>query len=144
MTRVFVDSSVLFAACFSTTGASAEVIRLGIRGEIALFVSDVVLEETRRNLTDLPRRAEEAVMQLDRFLENADLTEVRATKRQVQEANKYTVLKDAPIVAAAKKARVDFLVSLDRKHLVGVAEVARRSKLRIVLPEELIKHLRTR
>lgn len=39
----------------------------------------------------------------------------------------YTALKDGPIVAAAKRAQVDYLVSLNRRHLVGVAEVAQRS-----------------
>ncbi len=54
----------------------------------------------------------------------------------------YTFLKDAPIVAAAKKATVDYLVSLDRKHLVGVQEVAQGSGLTIVLPEALLDAIR--
>jgi hypothetical protein len=54
----------------------------------------------------------------------------------------YTHLKDAPIVAAAKRAEVDYLVSLDRKHLVGKADVADRSRLNIVLPSELLRTVR--
>lgn len=142
MTTIFIDSSVLFAACFSETGASAELIRRGLRGEITLAVSDVVLEETRRNLSQLPRRAEEALAQLERFLSVTSFKQVKANQRQVRQAAKYTHAKDAPIVAAAKRAKVDYLVSLDRKHLVNAVEVARRARLKIVLPEELVKELR--
>ena len=45
-------------------------------------------------------------------------------------------------VAAAKRAKVDYLVSLDRKHLVGVEVVARRSGLTIVLPDEALHAIR--
>jgi hypothetical protein len=37
---------------------------------------------------------------------------------------------------------VHYLVSLDRKHLVGNQEIERRSGLRIVLPETLLPELR--
>jgi predicted nucleic acid-binding protein len=36
MMRVFIDSSVLIAASYSSTGASREIIRQGIRGKIEL------------------------------------------------------------------------------------------------------------
>jgi predicted nucleic acid-binding protein len=52
------------------------------------------------------------------------------------------VPKDAPIVAAAKRAKVDYLVSLDRRHLVGNKEIEHRSGVKIVLPEELLALLR--
>jgi len=71
--RAFIDASVLFSACYSSTGASI-----------------------------------------------------------------YTALKDAPIVAGAIKAQVDYLVSLDRRHLVDVPEVTRGSGLKIVLPAQLL------
>jgi hypothetical protein len=41
-----------------------------------------------------------------------------------------------------KRAQGDFLVSLDRRHLVGQPDIAQRSGLRIVLPEELLEALR--
>jgi hypothetical protein len=47
---------------------------------------------------------------------------VHPSKEQVLGAAQYTAVKDAPIVAAAKRARADYLVSLDRRHLVGIPE----------------------
>lgn len=139
MTRVFIDSSVLIAASYSSTGASREIIRQAIRGTVALVISDLVLEETRRNLA---HKAPEALPPFETFLETVTFEIVRPTKRQILQASQYTALKDAPIVAAARRGQVDYLVSLDRRHLVGVPEVARRSGLRIVLPEELLREVR--
>ena len=50
--RVFIDSSVLYAAALSATGPARELILRGIRGECDLVISPLVLEETERNLED--------------------------------------------------------------------------------------------
>lgn len=53
--RLFLDSSVVIAACLSRRGASHELIQQGLRGTVTLVISDIVLEETERNLASLPR-----------------------------------------------------------------------------------------
>ena len=50
MLRVFLDSSVLFSAAYSSTGSSRDLIREAIRGNLTLVVSPEVLDETQRNL----------------------------------------------------------------------------------------------
>lgn len=77
------------------------------------------------------------------FIDAVPFELVRPTKRQVLQAAAYVALKDTPVVAAAQRARVDYLVSLDRRHLVSKPEIAERSGLRIVLPEELLVILRS-
>jgi predicted nucleic acid-binding protein len=139
MIRAFIDASVLFAGCLSARGASREIIQMGVQGGITLVVSDIVLEETRRNLAGKAPRALPFFQQL---VEAIPLTVVKATKREVLRAAQYTELKDAPIVAAALRGKVDYLVSLDRKHLVGVQQVQVQSGLAIVLPEELLARIR--
>jgi predicted nucleic acid-binding protein len=139
MTRVFVDSSVLIAASYSATGASREIIRWAIRGRITLVVSDLVLKETEKNLA---RKAPEALPAFRRFLDMVPFEMVHPSKEQVLGAAQYTAVKDAPIVAAAKMARADHLVSLDRRHLVGIPDVAQGSGLKIVLPQQLLEEVR--
>lgn len=139
MNRVFVDASVLFAAADSPSGGSREIIRRGLQRELVLVISDFAIEEARRNLT---AKRPDAVPALESVLEAVPFTIVDATTRQVRAAAAYTELKDAPIVAAAKRARVQYLVSLDRKHLVGNATIEQRSGLRIVLPKTLLTALR--
>ena len=52
MTRVFVDSSVLFSAAYSSKGHSREVLLKAAREEITVGISQPVVDETRRNLAD--------------------------------------------------------------------------------------------
>ena len=139
MIRAFIDSSVLIAASYSPTGASREIMRQAIRGNVTLVISKLVLEETERNLAD---KAPKALPFFQQFLNTLNFEFVRPTKRQILQAASYTALKDAPIVAAAKRAQVDFLASLDRRHLVGVSEVVQQSGLKIVLPSELLEEIR--
>lgn len=114
MISAFVDASVLFAAALSLTGASREILRESIRGNVSLILSDFVKVEAERNLT---RKRPDGLSVFNVILEAVDFALVNPTSEEVAEAAKYTVLKDAPIVAAAKKAQVDYLVSFDRKHL---------------------------
>lgn len=139
MLRAFVDASVLFAAAYSETGASREIIRSAIRGNIGLVISQLVLEEVRRNLQS---KVPEVIAELD-FLRDAVLFElVQPERNEVVAARQYCDAKDAPIVAAAKTADVDYLVSLDRRHLVGVPEVSAGSGLNIVVPADLLQVIR--
>ena len=139
MIRAFIDASVLIAACFSSTGASREIILQAIRGNVSPVISELVIQETERNLTD---KAPEALPAFHQFLDAVSFEFVRPTKQQVLQAAAYIALKDAPIVAAAKRAQVDYLVSLDRRHLVGLPEVAQKSGLNIVLPKQLLEEIR--
>jgi predicted nucleic acid-binding protein len=101
MIRAFIDASVIYAACLSSAGASREIIRQAVRGHVSLVISKLVIEEVTRNLSI---KTPEALSMWQLFLDAVTFEEVRPTKRQVLEASKYTALKDAPIVAAAKRA----------------------------------------
>ena len=48
--RVFVDSTVLFSACYSASGYARDLMLAGVKGDIDLFLSDYVIVETERNL----------------------------------------------------------------------------------------------
>ena len=57
MQRLFLDSSVLFAAAYPRTGHARDLVLMAVRGEITVVVSHLVLEETRRNLAEsIPER----------------------------------------------------------------------------------------
>jgi len=110
-----------------------------LRGDIDLVLSRLVLEETRRNLAE---SAPKSLPFLEFVLESVPYEIVRPSKRQVLEAAEYTAFKDAPIVAAAKMAKVELLVTLDRKHLLGRPDLARHVGADIVTPKEAVGRLR--
>jgi hypothetical protein len=101
----------------------------------------LVFEEARRNLEV---KAPGAVPDLETFHQAATIEMVRPSREEIEEAMVYTADKDAPVVAAARKAEVDYLVSLDREHLVEVLEVIRNSGLAILLPGDFLKEMRAR
>jgi predicted nucleic acid-binding protein len=134
--RVFLDASVLFAACYSSTGSSRDLLLRAIEGEIQLILSEHVLMEVERNL------AQKAPEALSVFQTLVDLVAPEVvgnpSLEELQRAAAYTELKDAPIVAAATKAGADYLTTWDRRHLIDDPMVAEQSGLRITTPDELI------
>ena len=135
----FLDASVLFSAAYSKTGASREIIRLGIEGEIQLVISELVCNEA---LLNLKKKAPEVTPYLLTLFSVVPLRIVRPSKKEVLAAMEYTEFKDAPVVAAALCAKVKYLVSLDKAHLVGVSAVKKGSGLSILLPRDYLKLLR--
>lgn len=139
MVKIFLDANVLFAASYSSSGASRELIRLAFRGQVQLVLSEDVVQEAERNLTV---KQPDALGVFHQILDVVPFQMVTPTAEEVQQAASYTAYKDAPIVAAARRAEVERLVSLDRRHLVDVPEVAERSGLNIVLPGEILREMR--
>jgi predicted nucleic acid-binding protein len=117
--RIFLDSSVLYAAAFSATGPARRLLLKGMEGSVTLAISDLVLEETKRNLT------KNAPSALPYFAILTDLFSpviTNPTKAQIVKAAQIVHLKDAPIVAAAVKANADYLATHDVKHLLNHAK----------------------
>jgi predicted nucleic acid-binding protein len=102
MKRFFIDSSVLFSAAYSSRGYSRDLVLMAAGGELILVASMLVLEEVRRNLAVT---ALEVVPIFEYLLEIVPFEMVQPTRDEVLEAAQRVALKDAPIVAAAKKGK---------------------------------------
>lgn len=140
MKRVFIDASVLFSAILSSTGASREIIRLSIQNKVVLVANQLVLQEVEKNIS---LKNAEVLAQFRAFKEFLAIELVEPGSEEIAAMLPYTVLKDAPHLASAIKAKVDCLVSLDRKHMIGVREsVASHLGLTILLPGELLETIR--
>jgi predicted nucleic acid-binding protein len=131
--RLFIDSSVLFAAACSAKGHSRDLMILGQAGKITVVISNVVILEVHRNLIEL---YPEQLPVLEKILIAAVPEIFDATPAQVRDLVKYIVAKDAPILAAAKAAKVDMLVSLDRKHILGRPELGKYIGAEILSPKD--------
>jgi predicted nucleic acid-binding protein len=139
MKRLFIDSSVFFSAAYSSKGHSRDLVLMAARGEVLLVVSDLVLEEVRRNLM---QSAPQVLPVFDYLLEILPLDRINPIRKEVVDASKMVELKDAPIVAAAKKAQVDMLVTLDKKHLLDKPEIAEFAGLTVVTPQQAVMFIR--
>ena len=106
MIRAFIDASVFVSASLSSPGASREILLMALRGQVALVISDIVLLETERHLSALPKGAPEALAIFRQLTAALDVEVVAADEAAVRDAATYTHPKDAPIVAAARVAAV--------------------------------------
>jgi len=138
--RVFLDTSALLAGLASPQGASNVILCLAEAKLIVLAISQEVLVETERNLqVKLPR----ALPEYRRFLAVCPLETVTMPSDQQVEAAKMIIHpKDAPILAAAMSAGVDYLVTHNRKHFLDDPEVARKSGLTIGTPGDFLAWFR--
>jgi putative PIN family toxin of toxin-antitoxin system len=139
MPRVFVDTSVLFAAAYSSTGFARDLIRLALEKRVTLVLSQDVLAEAERNLG---KKAPDQLVLLNEFLAALELEIVPSPPAErVAEAAQYVAQKDAIIVAAAIQAEPDYVATYDREHLLDPPEVAAKSGLTIVTPDIVVREI---
>jgi len=114
--KVFIDTNVLIAGIASVTGASAAVLDLCEAESIQMVISRQVLVEADRNFSSkLPG----LVTQFRQFIRNlAPLMVEDPPATAVERAAALTAQKDASILAAALEAKVDYLITLDKKRFL--------------------------
>lgn len=136
MVSVFLDSNIIYSAVFAPQSKPAKVLTMAIESKIQSYVSLYVLEEVNRNIKrKIPDRTQYFNYIIDSW-ENCLLA--IPTFQQVRNAMNYCEPKDAPVVAAAIKANVDFLVTGDKKHLIKPKQVAEKSGLNIITPSDFL------
>lgn len=137
--RIFADSNILIAGADSRSGASHAVLVMAEIGLFTLVVSRQVLDEAERNIRKkLPRALSNFVEQmasLDLEIHDDPTSEEVAKWESIIEA------KDAPILAAAIKAGVDRILSLNSKDFT--LEVAQKCGIPIQTPAQFIQELRS-
>lgn len=110
--RLFLDTSVLLAACGSLTGASGEIFRRAPANGWILVTIPCVIEETLRNLPDFPASASARWLRLRPSLLVMD--DVLTLDLPVV----FAAGKDRPILFSAL-AWADILLTLDRGDFGG-------------------------
>jgi predicted nucleic acid-binding protein len=139
--HIFLDSSALMAGAISESGAAHVLLNLGESRDISLTVSELVILEIEHSIA---RKSPSNLNDLRRLIRLSNLRIVPNPSRKEVEANLYLISdpSDAPILLAAMKANVDYLVTHNRKHFLDDPVVAERSGLRIGSPGEALAWLR--
>jgi len=139
--NLFLDSSALFTGIASGTGAARVLLLLAESKSISITISEQVVAETERAIAKKVPKALNDLRQailatkariirdpsLEEVMEHLDLTSHAA---------------DVPIILAAMQDKVDYLVTLNRKHFMDDPGVAQRSGLRIGTPGEALSWIR--
>ncbi|MCW5934078.1 MAG: PIN domain-containing protein [Fimbriimonadia bacterium] len=137
--RVFLDAGIYIAGAASATGGSRQILDWCALGLLKPVTSYQVLDETRRNVAKkLPRATQ--ILEKIISLVNAEIIP-EPTEEVISQASLFVPIKDAPILAAAIQANVDYFVTLDRRHFKPPA-VQQAVSFPILLPEEFIPIVR--
>jgi predicted nucleic acid-binding protein len=137
--RIFLDTSVIFAAILSETGGARKLFKLGEAGVLQLIVGSNVLRECedvirRKVLASLPKLAyllelgtvEITIQPIDAFIELANA--IVAYKP------------DAYVLAEAISAKPDWFITHDKAHFLS-ANLDSSLEFRIGTPGDLIQSL---
>lgn len=109
----FLDSSVLFSAVNSPIGGSAKIFTVK---KLSLIVSTLVLTEVERNIRD--KLADYHLTRFFLLVDKLIILNRIPNQKQIESAKKVIVEKDAAILASAKLAKSQILLTLDQRHFL--------------------------
>jgi|SRR3989339_991579 len=133
---VFFNASVVLAALRSPNGGSAKLIRYCRQKRITGIISEVVLDEIRRNLIKIKAssvQTKRAILSFQKILAAPTENLVKKYQRIVIDSG------DGHVLASANEAKVKYLVSLDKHHILALAK--KITKFKIVNPKQLIQRI---
>ena len=116
---LFLDASIFFATVASRKGGSFFIIELAKRKRIIPTTSAYALIEADKNIK-LKLGEKELLLHRKNILEISPyIPRINTTESKMEEiVSNYVSEKDIPIVLGAVESQADFLVTLDRKHLL--------------------------
>lgn len=136
--RVYFDASVIIASILSPTGGSSELFRLVNRGIIKGITSQTVVEEILEK--DKPQKLKKSKEELKQFIGSSGLLVRKGiTSEEIMVYKDIVEIEDAHLVAGANLTRCEYLVTLDKKHLLRQDIQKRVLPLQILSPKELIE-----
>jgi hypothetical protein len=134
--RVFLDSNVIFSGLYSPDGAPGVILEHFVKGNVAIVVSQQVLEEVIRTIKE---KLPDVLTALRRLLVNTPPEVVADPKlRDIELWTKKLYLGDAAILAAAVAAQPDYFITGDR-HFLDNQEIAENAGLKIVTPAQFLE-----
>jgi predicted nucleic acid-binding protein len=137
--RIFLDTSVIFAAVLSETGGARKLFRLGEAGVLQLIVGSNVLRECE----DVVRRKAPASLPKLAYLLELGMVEITTQSPDafIDQATAIVVYKpDAYILAEAIGAKPDWFITHDKTHFLSVNPDFNLA-FRIGTPGDLIQSL---
>jgi predicted nucleic acid-binding protein len=138
--RVFLDTSVIFAAVLSPTGGARKLFHLAEAGIFRLIVGPTVLREADEVVR---RKAPASLPVLAQLLDAGRVeTSPTPTKAQVEKARQYVqYMPDARVLAEAIRAEPDWFVTHDKEHFLSEKQ-AIQLEFQIGTPGDLIQSIK--
>lgn len=139
--NLFLDSSALFAGIASGTGAARVLLLLAESEHINVTISEQVVAETERAIA---KKVPQALNDLRQAILATKARIVRdpSVEEVMEDLELISHAADVPIILAAMQDKVDYLVTLNRKHFMDDPGVAQRAGIKIGTPGEALSWVR--
>lgn len=138
MVKIYLDASVIIAAMLSPTGGSAKLIQFIKLGIVSGISSQTIVEEVEKHSAKIGKKVSDIRLFIK---DNGILVRKKTTQDEAKPYQDMVVEDDLHVIAGAKLTKSDYLVTLDKKHLLK-EEVRKLVKpLKIVNPERYLKGL---
>lgn len=135
--KVFFDSNVIISGLISQKASPFLVLKAAEDKKFQLYSGNFILAELERNLA---QKAPHALVYLWMLWNKINPIILPLTNRR--EIDKYkkiiNYLPDQVILAVCEKNKIDYLVTLDKKHLLK-QNIHNQVNVKIIRPEELIE-----
>lgn len=134
---VLFNASVVLAGLRAPKGGSGKILFWAKKRKINGLISEIILDEVFRNLTKINRSQKRSWYKLRAVFTKVCLPPL------INNVNYFQSIVvdhgDAHVLASAKEIKADFLVTLDKKHLLYLSKKVKEFK--IVTPGQLIELL---
>ncbi|HCS79197.1 TPA: putative toxin-antitoxin system toxin component, PIN family [Patescibacteria group bacterium] len=138
--RVFFDASVIITALLSPHGGSSFLIEHVKQGRIIGVTSQTVIDEITD--PDKSQKLQKSKAEIEIFIANSKLlVRARLSQADIESYKDKIDVEDAHLIAGASFTKCNYLVSLDKKHVVREDVKKQFLPLVIVSPKELLEKL---
>lgn len=136
--KIFLDSNIFLAGLASTTGASAEILRLAEAKVFKIYASSLVIKESDRNF----RKKLPAFLPF--FYSAINYLPLEISHDAKDKNKKLSFLpkeSDQIIFATAQSLKIDYFLTLNRKHF-HQTKVRKMANFQILTPGQFLKNWR--
>lgn len=134
--RVFFNASVIIAGLRNPQGGSGKIIDWVKKGKITGYISQIIVAEVIKNaaVTGI------TIQKIAALLENIFAITPAPSMKYFEKYKDIVIdLGDTHVIASTDEAKCDFLVTLDKKHLLILQD--KINKIKILSPKNLIESL---
>lgn len=138
--QVFFDASVIIAALLSPTGGSSLLLQYVKKGKVVGLTSQTVLEEILEE--DKPKKIKKERAEIEQFIAQGNLlVREHISSEEIAPYKNMVDIEDAHLIAGANLLSCNYLVTLDKKHLLREDIQKKFLPLKIVSPKQLLEDI---
>lgn len=138
MIKVYFDASVIITALLSPTGGSAKLLEFVKLGVVTGVSSQTVIDEVEEHSLKIRKSHKE----IRKFIqENSIIVRERINELELEPFKNLIEEEDIHVAVGARLTKCDYLVTLDKKHLLKEEVKEILKPLKVVSPKEILLDL---